>query len=211
MKKNLLPGCLEQASLLKELAHFCCCLLHFFLQDKPSWYEYDPAWQQILLEGSECFIKKTAGTISVNGTLVKFSGADHPALYTVSGKRFPLHSHIEHDCGRPDLLFPVFANKEKLTLECQSILFCGSLLQFRYSRYTCRTIADQGSDCVSQGGNASVADQARASLFLPLALRLLRTLRPPRVAILARKPHLCAFLILEGWKVLFMMSFPFSG
>ena len=50
-------------------------------------------------------------------------------------------------------------------------------------------------------------DQARASLFLPLALRLLRTLRPPRVAILARKPHLCAFLILEGWKVLFMMFF----
>ena len=41
-------------------------------------------------------------------------------------------------------------------------------------------------------------NQTSASLFLPLARRLFRTMRPPGVAILARNPHLCALLIFDG-------------
>ena len=40
--------------------------------------------------------------------------------------------------------------------------------------------------------------------FLPFALRLAKTLRPPAVAILALKPCVALFFLLDGWYVLFI-------
>ena len=48
-----------------------------------------------------------------------------------------------------------------------------------------------------------VASQADKT-FLPLALRLLITLRPPTVAIRALKPCVALFFFLLGWYVLFI-------
>jgi hypothetical protein len=60
------------------------------------------------------------------------------------------------------------------------------------------------------GGGTDYAERT----FLPLALRLARTLRPPTVLIRARKPCVDLFLILLGWYVRFIHAtsvfFPFG-
>ena len=126
----LLPGFVEKIRSPENSPHIFRNILHFQLQNVSSRDEDDSAWQQILHECSECFIKQPSCTVSVNSPFVEPSGTDHPALCIGIGRIQCFRSQIKHDDGWTDLFLPIFPDPGKFTFQCQTVLFTGCLLQW---------------------------------------------------------------------------------
>ena len=139
-------------------------------------------------------MEQSSGPVPPDRPFVEFPGADDSAAgFFLCGRR----TGIEHDRQKTDFLAGLSAHLGKFRLQSQSAFAVCGLLQWTLS-ITSRSGTEHHPGSSRSNRKNSLPGQARASLFLPLARRLFRTRRPPRVDILARNPHLCALLILDG-------------